>query len=72
MASEKILRELHDLLVSDLIAKIRSGTATASELGVARQLLKDNNIDSSPRKDSPIMKLYETLPFSPADDEVIS
>lgn len=70
MPSDKALRDLHELVVQDLISRIRSGAATAADLGVARQLLKDNGIDCNPRKDAPIMKLYEALPFSPEQDEM--
>ena len=66
---KKILEELHTTLVSTLLDKIRSGEGTAADFGVARQLLKDNGIDAAARNDQPILKLHESLPFDPAEDE---
>jgi len=36
---------------------------TASELNVARQLLKDNGIDCVPVEGSPLQSLIDELPF---------
>jgi hypothetical protein len=72
MASDKLLRELFDSLIQDLSNRIKNGTATAADLGVARQLLKDNGIDCSPSKGSPVSKLYEILPFDPAQDDQVA
>jgi hypothetical protein len=69
---KKLLEELHSALVSTLLEKIRAGEATAADFGVARQLLKDNGIDCSPSKGSPMTKLYEILPFDPARDDQVS
>lgn len=69
---EHHLRDLQEKLVKSLMERIDNGTATAADLGVARQLLKDNNIDCNPRKDAPIMKLYQALPFAPTEDEQIA
>lgn len=66
---KKILEDLHSALVTTLLDKIRAGEATAADLGVARQLLKDNGIDAAARHDQPILKLHESLPFDPAEDE---
>jgi hypothetical protein len=60
----KLLERLHDLLTADLIEKIESGNATAADLGVARQLLKDNGINAAPRENTPIFRLATALPFS--------
>ena len=66
---KKLLEDLHSALVSTLLDKIKSGEATAADLGVARQLLKDNGIDAAATNDQPILKLHESLPFDPAEDE---
>lgn len=42
---------LHLELTRDLLRRIKSGEATASELNVARQMLKDNGIDAFPKND---------------------
>ena len=42
---------LHLELTKDLVRRIRSGEATAAELNVARQMLKDNGVDSTAKHD---------------------
>lgn len=42
--TEDIVGELADALVLDLLKKIKSGTATAAELGVAKDYLKSSGI----------------------------
>lgn len=64
MDIDKLLELLHKDLAEELLSRIKSGAATAAELNVARQMLKDNGIDSVAFKDSPILKLSETLPFA--------
>ena len=63
----KKLTELHDLMVEDLIEKIKSGDATPATLNVARQLLKDNNIEALPTENSHLKSLIEELPFDEDD-----
>lgn len=41
----KELSALHKGLVDSLLKRIEDGTATSTDLNVARQLLKDNDID---------------------------
>lgn len=65
----KILDSLHTGLAEELLDRIRSGEATASDLNVARQFLKDNGIDSIPKKGSPLDNLASSLPFTEAEDE---
>ena len=60
--SEK-LKELHEELVKVILEKIKSPDVTASELNVARQLLKDNGIDAVPVEGSPLQSLIYELPF---------
>lgn len=54
--------ELHTLLTNALISRIKDGSATAADLSVARQMLKDNGINSTGAQ-KPIRKLAEILPF---------
>ena len=61
--NEKELNILLTLVIADLQAKIKSGLATAADLKVALQLLKDNNIEALTTKDTPLGNLIETLPF---------
>ena len=37
-----IQNQLHQVLAEELLARVQTGEATASELNVARQFLKDN------------------------------
>jgi hypothetical protein len=62
-----LFSQLHKELVQDLLTRIRSGQATADELNVARQMLKDIGIEASPVKDRGLEVLAKILPFT-ADD----
>jgi hypothetical protein len=61
-ATEETLSELHDTLAKELLKKIKSGEATASELSVAVKFLKDNGIEAEFIQDSPIANLLSSLP----------
>jgi len=63
MNVEEISEKLHLTLAEDLLTRINSGQATAAELNVARQFLKDNGVDSMSFAESPLVKLAEVLPF---------
>ena len=69
--SDKKLKELHAVLAEKLLEKVKSSDATASELNVARQFLRDNGIDAVPTEGSPLKKLIDELPFEiPTKPEV--
>ena len=69
--SDKKLKELHAVLAEKLLEKVISSDATASELNVARQFLRDNGIDAVPTEGSPLKKLIDELPFEiPTKPEV--
>lgn len=70
MDEKELLNRLHTGLIKSLLAKIEDGSATAADLGVARQFLKDNGIDVVARAGGPILKLADSLPFDPAEDDV--
>jgi hypothetical protein len=60
----KILDELHDSVARDLLQKVKSGEATASELSVATKFLKDNGaVHEVVTSESPMASLLEALPF---------
>lgn len=78
-ASNEALSNLHELLANTLAQAIKEGVtiavndkgepikapAGAAILNVARQFLKDNNIDSTPEATNPIGLLKEAaLPFA--------
>jgi hypothetical protein len=62
-ASTNALEALHGALAKTLADKIKSGEATAADMAVARQFLKDNGVDAIPTKGSPLGELAESLPF---------
>ena len=65
--TEKKLSELHNKLTDVLLDKIRDPDVKASDLNVARQFLKDNNIDCAPTESNNMAKLAEELPFKLSD-----
>ena len=66
--NQEILSQMHLALTEDLLNRIKSGEAKASELNVARQFLKDNDITAIPTDDSAIKQLVEELPFDEDGD----
>jgi len=70
MDLNKILESLHGALAQDLLETVQSGEATAADLSVARQFLKDNGIDSLAFADAPITNLAAVLPFETPDEPV--
>ena len=67
---EELFPQLHAALAEELLARVKSGTATASDLSVVRQFLKDNGVDSVPKKGSPLDQLSNSanLPFTQEDE----
>ena len=63
------LKELHDVLTQQLLDRVKSENAKASDLNVARQFLKDNGIEALPVDNSPLKSLVDELPFS-SEEEV--
>ncbi len=57
----EVLADIHIALAEDLLNKIRGGEATASELNVARQMLKDNSITATPTTDNGLEAMKEAL-----------
>ena len=53
-------------LGEELLSKLRSGKARASDLNVCRQFLKDNGYEQAPTQENPLSNLVDELPF---DDE---
>lgn len=68
-ASAELMEMLHGILASALADKIKDGTATAADLSVARQFLKDNGIDGIPTESNPLGQLAAKLPFQSEDDD---
>lgn len=63
------LDDLHGALARALAEKIKSGEATAADMAVARQFLKDNGIDAIPTTSNGLGELAHALPF-PTKEEV--
>lgn len=59
----EVLAELHEALVEELLRRVRSGEASAGDLGVARQMLKDNAVDCIAVPESPLARLALAMPF---------
>jgi len=61
--NEETLGQIHAALASELLNRIRDGEATPTDLNVARQMLKDNNITVTPASGSPLLNILEELPY---------
>ena len=60
-----LLGDMHKSLAQELLARIKSGEATAAELAAAIKFLKDNGIDAEAQRSEPLMNLAAVLPFDP-------
>ena len=64
MSKAKPLETLHAELAKVLLKRVKAGDATAADLSVARQFLKDNNIEvSNLSRAKPLRELAAALPF---------
>lgn len=67
-ASEEKLSALHEALADVLAERLRDPEVTPAFLNVARQFLKDNNIDSVVEEGNPMDLLAKAeLPFQEMD-----
>ena len=64
MKQNEKLTELHEVLASILLEKIRDPDVKSAELNVARQFLKDNDITAIPTDDNALAQLLQDLPFN--------
>ena len=68
MSQKQQMDDLHAAVTADLLARVRSGEATASELSVAVKFLKDNGASLDViTAESPMASLLEGLPFDVAE-----
>ena len=65
---KETLEALHKALAEQLLARVKSGEATAADLGVARQFLKDNNIEALIEPGNPLHDLARAVPFKAPDE----
>lgn len=68
-ATEDLLEELHGSLAKAMKDRLAEGTASASDLNVIRQFLKDNGIEGVAKAGSPLGDLVNQLPDIPDDDD---
>ena len=68
MTDQKLMDVLHEVVTKELLARVQSGEATASELSVAVKFLKDNGASLDVvTAESPMASLLESLPFNIAE-----
>jgi hypothetical protein len=68
MTEKQLIDSLHEAVTQELLLRVRSGEATASELSVAVKFLKDNGASLDViMAESPMASLLEGLPFDVAD-----
>ena len=62
-----LLTDLHESVTKELLARVKSGEATPSELSVAVKFLKDNGASNDIiTAESPMASLLTALPFEEA------
>jgi hypothetical protein len=62
--NKELLEQLFNATIEYLLNRIKAGEATAADLGVARALLKDNDINAIPREGSGLDALAQYVPFN--------
>ena len=69
MTEKQLMDTLHEAVTKDLLMRVKSGEATASELSVAVKFLKDNGASLDViTSESPMASLLENLPFEVAEN----
>jgi len=64
MTEKQLIDSLHEAVTQQLLLRVRSGEATASELSVAVKFLKDNGASLDViMAESPMANLLNDLPF---------
>jgi hypothetical protein len=64
MTEKQLMDTLHEQVTKELLSRVMSGEATASELSVAVKFLKDNGASLDVvTAESPLANLLESLPF---------
>lgn len=61
-AKEELLGALHEAVASDLLRRVQSGEATASEMSVVVKFLKDNGIEAIATESNSLGKLVNEMP----------
>ena len=61
-ASEEQFNELHNLVTSEFLTRVKSGQATTQDLKAACDWLKTNDISGVAYEGSPLSKLANVMP----------
>jgi hypothetical protein len=61
-ANEELLGRLHEAVAADLLRRVQSGEATASEMSVVVKFLKDNGIEALATDNNSLGKLVKEMP----------
>lgn len=61
-AKEELLGALHEAVAQDLLRRLNSGEATASDVSNAIKFLKDNGIEAIMAENSPLHDLVKDMP----------
>lgn len=64
---DETLKQIHEALAKNLLNKIKKGKATAAELAVARQFLRDNGINCDGERNPTTRNIADSLPFQDPD-----
>jgi hypothetical protein len=68
VTEKQLIDSLHEAVTQQLLLRVRSGEATASELSVAVKFLKDNGASLDViMAESPMANLLNDLPFNAAE-----
>jgi hypothetical protein len=68
MTEKQLIDSLHEAVTQQLLLRVQSGEATASELSVAVKFLKDNGASLDViMAESPMANLLNDLPFDVAE-----
>ena len=62
MKSTDVLADVHELLAEWCLERLREGDATAADLNIIRQFLKDNQISAQPVEETSFGELVKALP----------
>ena len=62
MKSTDVLADVHELLAEWCLERLRVGDATAADLNIIRQFLKDNQISAQPVEETSFGELAKALP----------
>lgn len=69
MSKKQQMDTLHDAVTQELLLRVKSGEASASELSVAVKFLKDNGASLDViTAESPMAGLLESLPFDATEN----